>query len=225
MKLLLVEDDAELARQLNTELAGAGYDVAVFRDGLQGREAALQEKWDLAVLDVSLPYLNGFEIVKQMRSEGVDIPVIFLTAKGDVNDRIQGLSDGGDDYLTKPFSMDELKARLLALSRRYGGGSPAELRLPEGWSLDRLLREVTVRGKAVPLQPREWSLLNLFLAHHEEVLTNTFVLDQVWGIQFDPGTNVINATICRLRKKLDDPGHPSHIETIRSRGYRFRSDV
>lgn len=225
MDLLLVEDDSELARQLHTELTEAGYSVSVFRDGSSGGDAALERSWDVAIFDVSLPGKSGFEIVKGMREEQIDTPVIFLTARGEVKDRVQGLSEGGDDYLTKPFSMDELKARLQALIRRSAGTVKSEPQLPDGWVLDRLLREVEVCGERVPLQPREWSLLNLFLTHEGEVLTNSFLLDQVWGLQFDPGTNVINATICRLRKKLDDPGCPSHIETIRSRGYTFHCNV
>lgn len=225
MKLLLVEDDLELARQLEKELTDCGYDVSSVRGGLEGVEAATANIWDVAILDVSLPGMSGFELVDEMRKREIDIPVIFLTARGDVKDRVRGLAQGGDDYMTKPFSIDELKARLQALIRRYTGNPQADVKLPADWSLDRLLREVEVRGEKIPLQPREWSLLNLFLTHEGEILTSSFLLDQVWGLQFDPGTNVINATICRLRKKLDHPERPSHIETVRSRGYIFHRDV
>ena len=222
MNALLVEDDAELNRQLFVELTELGYEVQAESNGRSGLKRALEQKWDIAVLDVSLPEVSGFEIVEKMRAEEIDTPVIFLTARSEVSDRVRGLSMGGDDYLTKPFSMDELKARLEALSRRYVHSRAADPELPEGWRLDPLLREVMVDGAPVALQPREWSLLRLFLNHEGEVMTNSFLLDQVWGIQFDPGTNVVNSTICRLRKKLDREGCPSHIETLRGRGHVFR---
>jgi DNA-binding response OmpR family regulator len=225
MNVLLVEDDAELARQLLAELTESGFAVTVESGGKGGLEAALSDQWDLAILDVSLPDCSGFEIIEQMRARKIETPVIFLTAKGDVADRVRGLSLGADDYLPKPFSMDELKARLQALTRRFAIAKPAEPVLPEGWKLDPLLREVSVDGQPVPLQPREWSLLRLFLNNEGEVLTNSYLLDQVWGIRFDPGTNVVNSTICRLRKKLDRPERPSYIETLRGRGHVFRCHV
>jgi DNA-binding response OmpR family regulator len=133
------------------------------------------------------------------------------------------LSLGGDDYLTKPFSIYELKARMIALTRRAAKGKPAAgPLLPKGWQLNPLLRQLTVRGETLSLQPREWSLLELFLNHEGEVLTKSFLLDRVWGIQFDPGTNVVDAMVCRLRKRVDAPGEPSHVETLRGRGYIFR---
>ncbi|MCB1231522.1 MAG: response regulator transcription factor [Verrucomicrobiae bacterium] len=222
MKLLFVEDDAELARQVLEELSNDGYDIRLETNGSRGLEAAVRGGWDIAILDVTLPGFSGFDIVDAMREEKIDIPVIFLTAKSDVSDRVHGLSLGGDDYLTKPFSMDELRARLQALTRRYSKTRSSATSLPSGWKLEPLLREVVVDGKPVSLQPREWSLLRLCLEHEGEVLTNSFLLDQVWDIQFDPGTNVINSTICRLRKKLDRPEQPSHFETLRGRGYVFR---
>ena len=225
MKLLLVEDDPELVRQLFSELQANGFEVAVRRDGREGLSAALGERWDLVILDVSLPGMNGFEIISRMRDGGVDTPVLFLTARGEVTERVDGLSRGADDYMTKAFSMEELRARLLALSRRYQPSKVVEQDLPEGWALDALLREVRVGGQTIPLEPREWSLLRLFLSHEGEVLNNAFLLDQVWGIRFDPGTNVVNSAICRLRKKLDVPGQPSHFETLRGRGHAFRCHV
>jgi two-component system, OmpR family, response regulator len=185
----------------------------------------MQETWDIVILDISLPGKNGFEIITEMRASGVETPVIFLTARDEVKDRIEGFSKGADDYLTKPFSMEELKARIFAVSRRYQPSKSAEHNLPEGWSLDSLLREVKIGSTRVPLQPREWSLLKLFLSHEGEVLSNPFLLDHAWGIHFDPGTNVVNAAISRLRKKLDNPQGPSHFETLRGRGHTFRSHV
>lgn len=225
MNLLLIEDDAELIRQLSAELQRSGDEVTVESNGKAGLEAALRGGWDIVILDVSLPELSGFDIVTGLRAAKIDAPVLFLSARGDVNDRVKGLSLGGDDYLTKPFAMDELRARLMALGRRRGSASTPSAAIPEGWELDSLRREVTVRGQVVALQPREWSLLELFLDHDGEVLTNSFLLDQVWGIRFDPGTNVVNSTISRLRRKLDAPGGPTHFETMRGRGHAFRSHV
>lgn len=223
MKLLIIEDDQELAHHLYAGLSGSDFQVSVERDGKGGLAAALRGGWDLIVLDVMLPGVGGFEIVCEIRGAGITTPVLFLSAKGEVHDRIEGLSLGADDYLVKPFSMDELKARLHALARRRHAARPRKL--PQGWRLDPRLREVNTNGRSVPLQPREWSLLELFLDHEGEVLTNSFLLDQVWGIRFDPGTNVINATISRLRRKLDETGRPTHFETVRGRGHSFRSHV
>lgn len=222
MNLLLVEDDAELARQLVAGLESEAWRVSVESGGREGLAAAMGGGWDLLVLDVSLPGLSGLDLVAELRSNHIRTPVLFLSAKGEVHDRIAGLTLGGDDYLTKPFAMDELRARIEALLRRSSQERQGPRRLPDGWELDSLQRSVIVRGHPVPLQPREWSLLELFLEHEGRVLTNSFLLDQVWGIRFDPGTNVVNATLCRLRRKLDEPGHPSHIETVRGRGHVFR---
>lgn len=224
MNLLLVEDDIELVRQLSSGLGEHGYTVTAESGGHCGMEAACSGRWDLVILDVSLPEVSGFEIVEAMRSSKNDTPVLFLSAKGEVHERVEGLSLGADDYLVKPFSMDELVARLVALTRRRKKAAPAAA-IPVGWKLDPFLREVVIAGESIPLQPREWSLLKLFTEHEGEVLTNSFLLDQVWGIQFDPGTNVVNATICRLRRKLDAPDRPSHFETLRGRGHAFRRDV
>lgn len=224
MNLLLVEDDDELARQLSAGLGDHGYSVSIEPNGKSGLAAARRGEWALVILDVSLPELSGFEIVGAMRAARIDTPVLFLSAMGEVHDRVKGLSLGADDYLVKPFSMDELVARLVALSRRRKNAAPS-IRIPTGWTLDALRREIVIGGRCIPLQPREWSLLNLFMEHEGEVLTNSFLLDQVWGIQFDPGTNVVNSTICRLRRKLDDTGRESHFETLRGRGHSFRCDV
>jgi two-component system, OmpR family, response regulator len=225
MNLLLIEDDAELIRQLSSELERSGDEVTVESNGRSGLEAALRGGWDIIILDVSLPEMSGFDIILELRAATIDVPVLFLSAKGDVNDRVRGLSLGGDDYLTKPYAIDELRARLGALGRRRGNPVSASGAVPDGWVLDSLKREVTVFGQVVALQPREWSLLELFLEHDGEVLTNSFLLERVWGICFDPGTNVVNTTISRLRRKLDAPGRPTHFETMRGRGHAFKSHV
>jgi DNA-binding response OmpR family regulator len=222
MKVLIVEDDTELARQLRTELAHSGYQVSVQSNGATAMKVALAGDWQVAIIDVALPGMGGFAMVEQLRAAGIDMPIIFLTARGEVVDRVRGLSVGADDYMTKPFSMEELKARLQALTRRHSKSKPTEgPKLPRGWQLSPLLRQVTIHGIAISLQPREWSVLELFLAHQGEVLTKSHLLDRVWAIRFDPGTNVVDAMMFRLRKKLDPAQGPSHIETLRGRGYVF----
>ena len=221
MDVLLVEDDLELVSHVVQSLSAEGHAVQAVHTGTAALEAAAQKSWDVIILDVALPRLNGFEVVTRLRAAANHTPVLFLSALGEVTHRIQGLSLGGDDYLTKPFSMDELKARLRVVDRREGRIRAPAVVLPADWQLDPLLREVRIQGERVSLQPREWSLLQLFLAHPGEVLTKTFLLDQAWGIHFDPGTNVVDAVICRLRRKLDQPGLTSHIVTVRGRGYRI----
>lgn len=228
MKVLLVEDDTELARQISGDLGAENYDVEVATTGPAALRAGLQGGWDLAILDVSLPGCSGFEVLERWRANQVNAPVIFLTAHAEVTDRVRGLRLGADDYLAKPFAKDELKARVHAVCRRYGQHAQranVQPLLPSGWMLDPLLRQVVIGGVTVPLQPREWSLLQLFLSHAGEVLTKSFLLDRVWGIRFDPGTNVVDAVVCRLRSKLDEPGKASHLRTCRGRGYVFHRDV
>jgi len=224
-RIMVVEDDAELLRQIEAAFADEGYDVRTSSHGSSALELALtnRETWDLAILDVSLPGKSGFDIVLELREAGLSQPVIFLTAKSDVSDRIQGLLLGADDYLSKPFSIDELKARVHALLRRRSSyaAAPDPPGLPDGWSINSVLRQLRVREETVTLQPREWSLLELFLHNQGRILTKSFLLDKVWDVRFDPGTNVVDAMVCRLRRKLDPPDAPSHIETVRGRGYVF----
>jgi DNA-binding response OmpR family regulator len=225
MEVLLVEDDVELSRQMVAELKEDGHRVHVEHCGAGGLERAVRGGWDVIILDVTLPGVSGFELVERIRTRLLDVPVLFLTARSDGSDRVRGLMLGGDDYLTKPFSMDELKARLRVVERRRSRHVGTKGAMPDGWELNPLLRQVVVAGTSVALQPREWSLLELFLRHQGEVLSKSFLLDRVWGIRFDPGTNVVDAVVCRLRRKLDRPGRSSHVETLRGRGYVFHRDV
>ncbi|MBL9116589.1 MAG: response regulator transcription factor [Verrucomicrobiaceae bacterium] len=226
MKLLVVEDDVELARQLEAELRAEGHLVTVKSDGIEAGREALKLGWDVIVMDVQLPSATGFQIIEVMRRKKIETPVIFLTARGDVKDRVRGLSLGGDDYMVKPFAIDELKARIHALSRRSSPGKAEDYaQLPAGWKINAFPRRLSINGQDVALAPREWSLLDLFLSHPGQIMTKNFLLDRVWGIQFDPGTNVVDSMICRLRKKVDPPGRSSHVETVRGRGYRFQRDV
>lgn len=226
MKLLLVEDDKELGRRLLADLTEAGHEVTGAREGNAALELGSKGDWDVIIMDVSLPGLSGFEVVKELRKRKVETPVIFLTARADVANRVEGLSIGGDDYLTKPFALDELKARLLVLQRRHPKSRRSDGgRLPEGWTINALQRRVTVRGEAVDLQPREWSLLEVLMTNEGQIMTKSHLLDQVWGLHFDPGTNVVDAAVCRLRRKLDPQEGSSHFETVRGRGYIFHRDA
>ena len=150
------------------------------------------------------------------------MPVLFLTARDQVTDRVRGLKAGGDDYVTKPFAVEELLARLEALQRRAIATAVAP-RMCGKWTLDPLKRRLRHGDETVELQPREWTLLEVLLANEGRILTKKFLLEKVWDIQFDPGTNVVDAMICRLRRKIDTPGQPSHLQTVRGKGYVFQA--
>jgi DNA-binding response OmpR family regulator len=222
MNLLLAEDDPELARQVNEWLKKAGHQVDWKDHGEAALSAALITPYDVVILDVNLPGIGGFEIVERMRAEEEMVPVLFLTARDSVTDRVRGLSAGGDDYLTKPFAMAELYARIEALHRRYQQSGTGQRRLGE-WLLDTRQRRLRHNnGEGIDLQPRESALLELLLDHSGRTLTKKFLLDKVWNVRFDPGTNVVDAMICRLRKKLEVPGHNASIQTVRGKGYALK---
>lgn len=221
MNLLLAEDDPELARQVQTAATEAGHQVCWQSNGNDALEQAMFRPWDLILMDVSMPGMNGFEVVRQLRQAGNETPIMFLTARSEVADRVQGLTLGADDYLAKPFAMSELLARIMALQRRFKRGPSLPQALPKGWRLDPVKRAVTTSLQVVELQPREWSLLEVLLQNLGQINTKSYLLERVWNVQFDPGTNVVDAAVCRLRRKLDPPGGPSHIETLRGRGYIF----
>lgn len=220
MNLLLVEDDAELARQTGMWLKESGHTSTHCERGASALRLIAQEPFDAVVLDVGLPDMDGFSIVEEMRARGFGVPVLFLTAHDNVTDRVRGLRAGGDDYVTKPFAMEELLARLEALQRRSSGPTPpATARTLGRWTLDTIQRRLRCGEEVVELQPREWTLLEVLLANAGRILTKKFLLEKVWDIHFDPGTNVVDAMICRLRRKIDTPGQPSHLQTVRGKGY------
>lgn len=222
MHLLLVEDDPELARQTALWLREAGHSSTPANCGGLALRLLAQEAFDAVILDVGLPDMDGFAVVEQMRARGFGLPVLFLTARDNVTDRVRGLRSGGDDYVTKPFAVEELLARLEALQRRGASATPA-VRMLGKWRLDPVKRRLRCDGEAVELQPREWALLEVMLANEGRTLTKKFLLEKVWDIQFDPGTNVVDAMICRLRKKIDTPGRPSHLQTVRGKGYVLKA--
>lgn len=221
MKLLLVEDDPELGRQMTGWMADAGHHLHWEERARPAMDWLLQENCDAVVLDVGLPDMDGFSLVENLRQAGVRTPVLFLTARASIPDRVRGLAAGGDDYLTKPFAAEELLARLEALHRRASHAQPVA-RMIGNCRLDPVRRRVYCGAETVELQPREWTLLEVLMNHEDRILPKQFLLEQVWDIHFDPGTNVVDAMVCRLRRKLEMPGCGAHIETVRGKGYVFK---
>jgi two-component system, OmpR family, response regulator len=220
MRVLVVEDDAKIASFVVRGLKQSGYAVDHAPDGDTGLALAESTGYDAAIVDVMLPGLDGFSLVRRLRAARRQIPVLFLSAKSAVEDRVKGLESGADDYLTKPFAFSELLARVQALIRR-GSQSPDATRLAAGdVSLDLVTREVTSAGKTVELQPREFTLLAFLLRHAGHPVSKTKILEHVWDYGFDPQTNVVDVVMHRLRSKVD-PDH-ARIETLRGVGYVFR---
>jgi two-component system OmpR family response regulator len=219
MRILLVEDDVKIASFIVKGLRSAGYAVDHVPDGEEGLRLALTEPYDAAVIDLMLPRRNGLALIKEMRAEKVNTPVLILSAKGSVDDRVKGLETGGDDYLTKPFAFSELLARVQALIRRAGGISdPIRLNVGD-LSVNLVTREVTRAGKQIDLQPREFSLLEYLMRNAGRIVSKTMIMEHVWDYHFDPQTNVVEARISRLRDKIDRDADPKLIHTVRGAGY------
>ncbi|MEI6861338.1 MAG: response regulator transcription factor [Verrucomicrobiota bacterium] len=220
MRVLVVEDDAKIASFVVKGLKQEGYAVDHAPDGDTGLALAASTDYDAAVVDVMLPGLDGLSLVKRIRVARNDTPVLFLSARSGVEDRVRGLQAGGDDYLTKPFAFAELSARLQALIRR-ASRAPESTRLVAGdVTLDLMARVVTVAGGLVELQPREFALLEFLLRHPGRPVTKTMILEHVWDYSFDPQTNVVDVLVSRLRAKIDPD--KLRIETVRGVGYIFR---
>jgi two-component system, OmpR family, response regulator len=220
MRILVVEDDAKIASFVVQGLKQAGYAVDHAPDGATGLALAESTGYDAAVVDVMLPQLDGLSLVRRLRSSRRQVPVLFLSAKSSVEDRVKGLESGADDYLTKPFAFSELLARIQALVRR-ATKAPDATRLVSGdVSLDLVTREVMSAGAPVELQPREFALLEYLLRHAGHPVSKTKILENVWDYSFDPQTNVVDVVMHRLRSKVD-PDHV-RIETLRGVGYVFR---
>ena len=219
MKILIVEDEPKTGDYLKQGLVEAGFSVDLLRDGTDGLHHALTESVDLAILDVMLPGLDGWGVLNGIRRGGKDMPVLFLTARDAVEDRVKGLDLGADDYLVKPFAFSELLARVRTLLRR-GSKTPGAdtLRLAD-LELDLLRRRVSRAGKRIDLTAKEFALLELLLRRQGEVLPRSLIASQVWDMNFDSDTNVIEVAIRRLRAKVDDPYEPKLIHTARGMGY------
>ncbi|HRA36990.1 MAG TPA: response regulator transcription factor [Pseudomonadota bacterium] len=226
MRILVVEDDANVAGFVAKGLREAGHVVDVADNGKDGLFLATTEAYDALVLDRMLPQVDGLTVLRTLRASGSAVPVLLLSALGEVDDRVQGLRAGGDDYLTKPFAFVELLARIEVLARRPRAGAAPEtvLRVAD-LELDLLARSVRRAGHAIELQPREFRLLEYLMRHAGQVVTRTMLLEAVWDYHFDPQTNVIDVHVSRLRAKLDK-GHPRPlIHTVRGAGYRLADDA
>ncbi len=224
MRVLLVEDDVKIASFVEKGLRAVGYAVDRAADGEIGLNMALTEPYDAAVIDIMLPKMDGLSLIGRMRQEKINTPVIILSAKDSVDDRVKGLETGSDDYLTKPFAFSELLARVQALMRRAGGHSePTHLAVAD-LSLNLLTREVTRAGKSIDLQPMEFSLLEYLMRNAGRVVSKTMIMEHVWDYNFDPQTNVVEARISRLRDKLDRDFSRKLIHTVRGAGYVIREN-
>lgn len=219
MRILLVEDDATIADFVARGLRESGYTVDVAGDGLTGYEMAAAEKYDAAIVDVMLPGLDGLSLIERLRSRGNRTPVLILTARRSVDERVAGLQRGGDDYLTKPFAFAELLARVQALIRRTQPAADATRLVVGELSLDRLTRQVERAGTAIELRPREFAVLELLMRNAGAVVSKTMILSQVWGYSFDPGSNVVDVVVFRLREKIDKGFSRPLLHTVRGAGY------
>ena len=218
MKILIVEDEAKTGDYLKQGLAEAGFTVDLVRNGLDGMHESLSGGHDLMILDVNLPGLDGWQVLKALRAAGRELPVLFLTARDQVEDRVKGLELGADDYLVKPFAFSELLARVRTLLRRDRIKEVRTLTLAD-LELDVLKRRATRAGKRIDLTAKEFALLELFLRRPGEVLSRSFIASQVWDMNFDSDTNVVEVAIRRLRAKIDDDFAPKLIHTLRGMGY------
>ena len=222
MRILIVEDDRKIASFVVKGLREAGFIVDHSDNGSDGLQLALSESYDAAVMDVMLPKLDGLSVIEQMRQQKIQTPVLILSAKRSVDDRIKGLQTGGDDYLTKPFSFAELLARIYALIRRAGQGAEPTQLVVEDLALDLLTRDVLRAGKRIELQPKEFALLAHLMRNAGRVLSKTMIMEHVWGYDFDPQTNVVDVLVSRLRNKVDRDFEKKLIRTYRGVGYALR---
>jgi len=225
MRILLIEDDRKIASFIVKGLKAAGYAVDHAPDGEEGLHLALTEPYDTAIVDIMLPKLDGLTLIGKMRAANVSTPVIILSAKGSVDDRVKGLQTGSDDYLTKPFAFSELLARVQALIRRAGGISePTRLNLGD-LSMNLLTREVTRGGRKIELQPLEFSLLEYLMRNAGRVVSKTMIMEHVWDYNFDPQTNVVEARMSRLRDKINRGFDKKLIQTVRGVGYALKENA
>ena len=226
MRILLIEDDPETSRFIGRGLEEAGHVLDHAGDGKQGLLLALDADHDALIVDRMLPGLDGLSVVRSLRAAGRDTPVLVLSALGEVDDRVEGLRAGGDDYLVKPFALAELSARLEALARRRGGdggAAPVTRLVVADLEMELLARTVTRAGRTLELKPREFRLLEYLMRHAGQVVTRTMLLEAVWDYHFDPQTNVIDVHVSRLRRKVDRGLGPPLIHTVRGAGYVIRA--
>ncbi|MEH6590897.1 MAG: response regulator transcription factor [Halioglobus sp.] len=226
MKVLLVEDDPDVGGFVASQLRAAGHACELRTDGEAALNEARSNQFDVMVIDRMLPIIDGLTLIKTLRNAGNHTPMLVLSALGEVDDRVKGLHSGADDYLVKPFSMDELLARLEVLFRRSqtpSAGAQTTLEV-DGLRMDRLTQEVRREGEMIALQPREYKLLEYLLRHKGQVVTRAMLLEHVWGYHFDPQTNVIDVHVSRLRQKIDRDFATPLLVTVRGAGYRLGAE-
>jgi two-component system copper resistance phosphate regulon response regulator CusR len=223
MKLLVAEDEPTLGIYLQQGLTEAGFTVDRFTDGFEALQHALSEAYDLLILDVMMPGMDGWELLQKVRRSGKEVPVLFLTARDSIEDRVKGLELGADDYLIKPFAFSELLARVRTLLRR-GSSAPAQTHMKMAdLEVDLLKRRAIRGGKRIDLTAKEFALLELLLRRRGEVLSKSLIASQVWDMNFDSDTNVIEVAVRRLRAKIDDDFEVKLIQTVRGMGYMLDS--
>ena len=226
MNVLIVEDDAEVGNYISTELRTAGHECVHILDGEDGLREASTNAYDVMVMDRMLPRMDGLSVIESLREAGNNAPILVLSALGEVDDRVKGLHSGADDYLVKPFSMEELLARLEVLHRRASTPpTNSQITLEVGaLKMDLLTQEVRRDGDVIVLQPREYKLLEYLMRHPGQVVTRAMLLEHVWGYHFDPQTNVIDVHVSRLRQKIDKEFDSPLLSTVRGAGYRLGSE-
>jgi two-component system OmpR family response regulator len=221
MKVLVVEDEKKIASLIRKDLEARGYVVDVAHRGDEGFTLATTQPYDVIVLDIMLPGRDGLSILRGLRDRSMDVPVLLLTARSELNERLEGLNLGADDYLTKPFYIEELGARILALGRRASGNTRSLLQVAD-LTVNLITREVTRDGRKLDLTNREFVLLERLMRSPGRVFTRSQILEQAWDSDFDPGTNLVDVYVQRLRKKVDGDADLRLIETVRGVGYRIR---
>ena len=219
MRVLIIEDDPQTATYVVAGLKNAGHTTDVASDGQLGLKLAAVEPYDVLVVDRMLPGLDGVSIVQSLRRIGVAAPILFVTSLGGVDDRIEGLEAGGDDYLVKPFARAELVARVNALGRRRALNQEDTILRASDVQLNLLTREVTRAGQTVDLQPREFKLLEVLMRNKDQLVTRTMLLEQVWDLHFDPKTSIVETHMSRLRSKIEQPFNNPLIRNVRGAGY------
>lgn len=218
-KILTIEDDETTAQEIVTELSGHGFEVEWASNGKDGLELALSGHYDLITLDRMLPFIDGLAIVTTLREKNIDTPVLMISALSDVDERIDGLRAGGDDYLVKPFASEEMAARVEVLLRRRNRPERQTKLLVADLELDLVVRQASRGDMVLDLLPTEFRLLEYMMRNSGQIITRTMLFESVWGYHFDPGTNIIDVHIGRLRRKVDAPGLSPLIHTVRGSGY------
>ncbi len=224
MRVLVIEDDRQVADFVVKGLKENGFAVDAAYDGRDGLFMAASEPYDVIVLDRMLPQVDGLSLLKTLRAADVEVPVLILSAMGEVNDRVEGLRAGGDDYMSKPFSITELVTRVQVLLKRQVSHGSETLLQVGSLSVDLLTRRASRQGKNIDLKPREFQLLEFLMRHAGQIVTRTMILEHVWDYNFDPQTNVIDVHISRLRNKIDKGFSSSLLQTVRGAGYSIREN-